>query len=394
MTAFLVVLALAAGVLDPEFLRPDSVLRPPDGPTIAFVEASGSFAAAIRITVPFVESRSDAGAGYLIQLLAMRRTRRLQEAVGAGVRASRTAQGLVYHVSGAVGDFDHLAGVARELLARPESSGFVAARARLEEMTRAERETPRGALRLQLRSSMSSPIPSPAGTPASLDALTHARLVDLWEASHRRGELSLVVVGAIPPEALLSAFADLGEAGPAPEISPAPARASTRPGALRPERIRVWYGEAFPAGDPRDPRSALLMHVASEYLTGLEGEFELHLERWEFAARSWLVMTGAAFSRNAPAMRARIRDYRAEVEASLGPGLVRRARAALQSTLLGEARSPEGLADVIGRHLDATGDPDAASRYLEQLESVDYEAMADFIDEISAGEAITAQVAG
>ena len=390
--AFLVGVAFLGAGSESQLLRPDTVLRPPGGPTIAFVEAPGSPVAAIRVTVPFVESHSDAGAGYLIQLLAAGRARRLQEVLGVEVLASRTYRGLVYQVNGTVADFDNLASVLRELLARPEPSGFVAARRQVEEMNREERETPRGALRLRLRSRMAPSAPSITGTLASLETLTPARLVELWNASHRRRELTLVVVGALPPEAVLSALAELGEAGPAPAISPLSNSAARGSAVPRPERIRVWYGEAYPAGDARDPRSALLMRIADEYLPEIESEFELHLERWELADGSWLVLTGAAFSRNARAMRARIRGYRRDVRASLDPIIVRNARAALRSALLVQARSPGGLAEVIGRYMDATGDAGAAADYLDQLEAIDFEAMAAFLDEIAAARAFTAEV--
>ena len=392
-TAFLVGVTLLGAGSDPALLRPDTILRPPDGPTIAFVEAPGSPAAAVRVMVPFVESHSDAGAGYLMQLLAVGRARRLREMLGVDVLASRTSRGLVFQVNGAAAAFDQLAGVVRELLARPEPSGFVAARTRLEDMNREERETPRGAVRLRLRSRMAPSAPPVTGTPASLETLTPARLVELWNASHRRGNLTLVVVGALPPEAALSALAELGEPGTAPEINRLSSAAAGSSATPRPERLRVWYGEAYPAGDARDPRSALLMRIANEHLPEIESEFEPHLERWELADASWLVLTGAAFPRGARTMRARIRGYRDDVRASLDPTIVLKAKAALRSALLVRARSPGGLAEVIGRHMDVTGDADAAADYMARLEEIDFEAMAAFLDEIAAAEAVAAEVA-
>lgn len=390
--AFLAGVALLSAISDPESLRPDTVLRPPDGPTIAFVEATGSPAAAIRLTVPFIESASDAGAGYLIQLLALERVRRLRETLGIEVLAQRTSLGLVYQLNGAVADFDHLAGVARELLARPESPGFVTARTRLGDMNREERETARGALRLRLRSRMASPIPSVTGTIESLRALNPARLVQYWRASHRRGSLSVVVVADLPLEAAFSALAELGQAGPAPETGRLADAAIRRSADARPERIRVWYGEAHPLGDARDPRSAIFARIANDHLGAIGGEFEPHLERWELGERSWLVLTAAAFSRNATTMRARIRSYLDGLRAALDPTGMRNARTALRSELLLETRSPGGLAEVIGRHLDANGDADAAADYLRRLEEIEFDAMTAFLDEVAAAEAISAEV--
>ncbi len=392
MTATLLAgVALLSAVSDPESLRPDTLLRPPDGPTIAFVEATGSPAATIRVTVPFVESAADAGAGYLIQLLALERVRRLRETLGVEVLVSRTSLALVYQVNGAVADFDHLAGVARALLTRPESSGFVAARTRLERISREERETPRGTLRLRLRSRMAAPMPSVAGSPESLGALNPARLVELWRASHPRGNLSVVVVADLPLEAALSALADLGRTGTAPEIGVRPNRAAAGSAAPRPERIRIWYGEAYPSGNARDPRSALLMRLAHHHLREIESEFEPQLERWELGERSWLVLTAAAFSRDAGTMRARVRSYLGDLRVALDPAMVRTARAALRSELVVQTRTPDGLAEVIGRHLDATGDADAAPDYLRQLQEIDFEAMIAFLEEVAGTEAITAE---
>lgn len=389
--AFLAGVALLGVISDPESLRPDTVLRPPDGPTIAFVEAPGSPAAAIRLTVPFVESGSNAGAGYLMQLLALERARRLGETLGVEVLAQRTSLGLVYRLNGAVADFDYLAGVARELLSRPAPPGFVSARTRLEAMNREERETARGTLRLRLRSRMASPIPSVTGTLESLRALNPARLGELWQASHRRSNLSVVVVADLPLEAAFSALAELGEAGPAPagRLTDAATRRAATP---RPERIRIWYGEAFPAGDARDPRSAIFSRIANDHLGAVGAEFEPQIERWELGERSWLVLTAAAFSSSATTMRARIRSYLGGLRAALSPTVVRRAKSSLRSELLLETSSPGGLAEVIGRHLDATGDPDSAADYLRELEQVDFEAMTAFLDEAAAAEAITAEV--
>lgn len=392
--AFLAGVALLSAISDPESLRPDTILRPPGGPAIAFVAAPGAPTAAIRVTVPFVESGAEAGAGYLIQLLALERTRRLGATLGVEVLANRTSSGLVYQVNGAVADFDHLAGMARELLARPESAGFTGARTRLRAMNRAERETPRGTLRLRLRSGMASPIPPVTGTRESLDALNPGRLGELWRASHLRGNLSVVVVADLPLEGALSALAELGEAETASGTDRLPGAAARTSSAPRPERIRIWYGEAYSSGDTRDPRSALLLRIANDDLEQIGREFEPHLERWELGEQSWLVLTAAAFSRNARTMRARVGSYLGNLRAALDPTLVRNARTALRSELLLRTRSPGGLAEVIGRHLDATGDADAAPDFLRRLEELDFAAMAAFLDEIAAAGAITAQVSG
>ena len=103
------------------------------------------------------------------------------------------------------------------------------------------------------------------------------------------------------------------------------------------------------------------------------------------------MLTAAAFSRDAGTMRARVRSYLGDLRAALDPAMVRTARAALRSELLVQTRTPDGLAEVIGRHLDATGDADAAPDYLRQLQEIDFEAMIAFLEEVAGTEAITAE---
>ena len=382
--------ALAIGRADPELLRPDSVLRPPGGPTIALVHAPGSDGVSIRVSIPFLERHADAGAGNLLQLLTMRRIRPLREQIGAEVEAARTPWGLTYLVSGSAADFAYLSWIVRQIVSRPGTSGWGPARARVRSAADRERETPRRVLGLELRSLVDPSNPPLAGTPSSLDALNHARLVALWAGSHYRSNLSFVVVGAVPAEAVLANLLEVGAAGPTPRPRPGPgAIADTPP---RPERIRTWYGEAYQSGRSDDPRAAVAALLMGGRLEDVGDAYEAWVERWELGSGSALVVSGAAYRRGATAMHARIRGLRAEVAERLTDGDVRRAVASVRAELVVGARSLPGLANVIGWHMDASGDANAASDYLTRLSRVDRAAMEAFFRDLASAEALVAEL--
>ncbi len=391
MTGLALAALLAIGTADPELLRPDSVLRPAGGPTIALVHAQGSDGVSIRLSIPFVEGHADAGAGNLLQLLTMQRIRPLREQIGAQVEATRTPWGLAYSVSGSSADFAHLAWIVRRILARPGTSGWGPARARVRAAIERERETPRHALSLELRSLVAPSLPPLAGTPSSLDVLNHARLVELWAASHHRSNLSFVVVGAVPVEAVLANLLEVGMVGPAP-MPPRSPRGGVENDPPRPEQIRTWYGEAYQSSRGDDPRAAVAALLMGGRLEGVGNAYEAWVERWELGPGSTLVVAGAAYRRGAPAMRTRIQGLRVEIGETLTEVEVRSAAAAVRVELVVRARSLLGLANLIGWHMDASGDPEGASDYLARLAQIDRAAMEAFFRDLATSQALIAEL--
>jgi hypothetical protein len=372
-------------------LRPDSILTPPGGPTLIRLTAPGSGLTTLRLSVPLDETPSEAGAGQILVQLGLERARNAAASLGARVDGTRTAQGIAYTVVGATDDFDYLAYVLREAVAEPRADpiDFEHARMRVHEEADRLRETGAGRLSYELRTAAvpgSAPL---SGTPESLDALTPDVVHDLWSRTHRRARMSLVVVGAEPLELVLAAFKDIGARGAAPEP---PTAAAPRAKPTKVEVLRNWYGEAWALGDARDPRGELIAALIASRLRDQTGGDQMGVELWDVDTTRVLAITGTAYPTRALAMRRRVTGILPEIATKLGRDEVAPAVAALRFDLLAGARTPWGLAALVGRYYDATGEPDAAYRHLIALEAVDYASLESYLQDVQHKGAARAEI--
>lgn len=362
-------------------LRPDSVLTPPGGPKLIRLTAPGSGLTTLRLSVRVDETVAEAGAGQILVLLGLERARAAAAPMGARVEGARTPWGIAYTVVGASDDFDYLAYVLREAVAEPrlERIEFERARVRAREDADRLRETGSGRLSVDLRAAA---VPGSApliGTVESIDALTATDVRDLWRRTHRRERMALVIVGAEPLELVLASLKDIGASGRAPfrpTQSPPVARSS------RIDVLRTWYGEAWVAGDVRDPRGAVLAALIAARLRDADATGQTEVELWEVGSSRVLALTGAAYPAGAAAMRRSVSGLVPQIATRLAPDEVAPAVAALRFDLFHVARTPWGLAGLVGRYHDATGSADAAYQHVVELDRVDAASMRAYLQEL------------
>jgi predicted Zn-dependent peptidase len=363
------VTALLLSVQGP--LAPDTVLTPPAGPRIVMLGATGEGVAALRVSVPLQEGPVEAGAGELLRTLALARMKGLAEPVGARVWASRTPWGLAYEVEGAAADFEYLAYLLRVAVAEPDTStaALEAARQRLQETQAQARETPGGRVAAELRARLAPDALPLEGDPASLPGLDAARLRQVWRRSHQASAMTLVVSSPLAPEVVLAATRGMG----APEAAAAPPPdAPALPGRALPDvqTLRAWYGEAFDTGPDRDPVARVTALLVGDALGARSGSYETGVELWDLPHRSVLVLTGAAYPRNAGDMRRAVSGTLDAVQATVDADAVRDAVARTRLEVLLGARTAGGLVDVVGRAMEPRGDPRAAQQHLDALTAV------------------------
>ncbi len=400
-TFFAAVLALGAALVwaapssaqnVAETLRADSVLTPPGGPRTVMVHAEGTAVIALRLHIPVAEAPSEAGAGEILRRMGVGRAFSVADQVGARLEASRTATGITYTVTGPGADFDHLVWVLRTATAHPGLQRFQQVRSELRSELEGHRETAAGVLARTLRTRAAPSSPPPEGTLATLQGMEHETLLGIWRRTHRRDALTLVLVGTVAPEAALAALMDLGSSG-GEEAEEAHLTADLpQEPTPDPEVIRHWYGEAYPVPDVDDPRALVAAVLFSERLRSTPGNFEVGVELWEVDDRTLLAFTGAAYPRSASALRARIEGLREEVASEVSSESVERARLRLWRDLLHQTQTPWGLANLMGRWMELSGDSGAAARYVEALENVDREAMEEFLRALAAAASSTGEV--
>lgn len=374
-------------------LTPDTVLTPPDGPRLVVLGTPGSGVAALRLHVPLVEGPAEAGAGSLIRELALDRMRGLARPVGARVSVTRTPWGLSYAAEGAAADFEFLAYLLREAAGPPELEDvpFTRAHQRLAARVARDAETPAGRLSATLRRSLAPATPPVEGTAATMDALGPGRVLEVWRRSHQSSRMTLVVSAGVLPEVVLAATRGMGADE---RVDAAPLDAPEPPGGTDGETqsLRRWYGRAWSAGTPGDPRGPVAALLVSRVLGEAGGDFETTLQLRALPDRWALLVLGAAYRAQVPAMQAAVDGALTAARQSLTPEGAADAAARVRRDLLYRARTPLGLVEVVGRALEHAGDPDAAARYLEALDTVDAEAMDRFLEALQAGPRLASEV--
>lgn len=374
-------------------LEPDTVLSPVGGPRIVLLSSPGVGVAALRLAVPLREGAVEAGAGQLLAELALERMRTLARPVGAQVSVARTPWGLAYSVVGAAADFEYLAYLLREAVSAPDvaGAGFAEALRRLQDRAAVAVETPAGRIAAELWAQFAPGTPPLDGTPASVRSADAARVREVWLRSHQSSAMTLVVSAPLVPEVVLAATRGMGApeetAAPPPD---APAPSAPRLGAT--QSLRSWYGEGWAMGPPGDPRAAVLAFLVADQLRGRGPEVEAFVELWDLPDHQALAVIGAAWPRNAQAMRRTVSGALVAARNALDEPTVAAAVARARRELLWAARTPAGMVATVGRAMEADGNPLSAGRYVEALSSMDLVSVRDLLEQILAQRPRTSEV--
>jgi len=393
LLAALVATVLQVSPVPADAFQPDTVLIVPGGPRLVLVTSVDGGVAALRLSVPLIEGPSEAGAGQVLRDMALDRMRGLAGPVGARVSATRTPWGLTYAVEGAAADLEYLAYLLREAVAEPEHDALTLERSRqrLGEDVARRYETPSGRLISDLRTAAAPHLPPLGGSPATVASLDAARIRSVWWRSHHPEAMTLVVAAAVVPEVLLASLKGMGavdsQGGP-PLDAPVP----TSSRSSRPQSLRTWYGEAFAGGPPSDPHGPVAALLISGFLSEGARGFEAGIQLLALQDRWLLVVSGTAYAREARAMRTAVSAAISDTRARMTPESVRAAVERLRRDFLFAARTPEGLVEQIGRALDITGSPSAASDYLSALRRVDAVSLGAYLDRMISSGPATAEV--
>ena len=211
-----------------------------------------------------------------------------------------------------------------------------------------------------------------------------------WARTHQPDSMTVVVVGEIPLEALLAAFQGMGAPaeGAAPPVEgSAPARDVGRP-----QIIRTWHGEARAAGPSHDPRALVVARLLAGHLRRVGAPAEVEVEVWDNGGLGVLVLIGSAPPGDAQELVEGVEGALGSLERELDEGMVSTAVEESRLALLLEARSPAGLAEVVGRHFESSGAPGGAERFLQALEGVTLDGIVEFL--VGIGDPLTVHLEG
>ncbi len=364
--------------------RADEMLAPPGGPEVAIFRSGSASVISLRLSIPLREEGAEAGAGQIIQIQAEARMRSLADRIGARAEVHRTPHGLVYQISGPVGDLDFLAWIMREGLQPPSTSEFEGTRRRIRVANERRLETPQGVLASRVRAALAPGTPSVYGTPGSLDRIDPVRLTAIWDRSHRREHAKLVVTGGAPTELILALVADLTIPDGSDRESLAPGEDTGSP-ATNPEVIRHWVVEAYPVLGGDEASAILAARWLAENARRNGEDFEVGVEVWDVGGGRALIVTGAAFPRSRQTMEARLATLFDDAMAQITEDDVDRLSGQLRTEIIMAGRTPWGLAELVGQAWDAGSGVEGVDSLLSQLDELNRPGVIGLVEALSRG---------
>ena len=367
----------------PEF-RADETLAIPGGPEVAIFRSVAGEVVSLRLSVLLREERGEAGAGQFIQIQAEDRMRSLAERIGARAEVHRTLQALVYQVSGPVADLDFLGWILREGIRPRSTPNFESARRRVQLQSDRRLETPRGVLAARIRAAMVPETPSVYGTTGSVSRIDPARLAAIWERSHRKEKARLVVVGRVSTELVLTLLSDLGiPDGQLEDALPLVERTgSPEPS---PEVIRHWVVEGYrlPSGD--EAAALVAGRWLAEFSRMSDEDFEVGVEIWDVGGSRALVVTGATYPRSRQAMENRLASLLQDTARLITEDDVTRLSHQLRTEIIMAARTPWGLAELVGQAWDAGKGPEGVESLLSELDRLSRAQVTELVEALARG---------
>jgi predicted Zn-dependent peptidase len=339
---------------------------------------------ALRLSLLVDDPPGFAGAGHLMQHLHYSRLRSQAGRVGGHVQIVRNSDAIVYTVVGPAVELDYLSSILHAALRAPTPTPaeIVVARRELEEERLAEWETAAAHVRADLRSRLFPDELSAAGTSSSSARFEHGIIASLWGEMYQPDRVSIVAVGDVDLDRVTSAFARL----------PAPPRerlrrtyADTVPSArlAAAESTRGWLGVGY-SGAELDPVAVTVVgRMLRDALRQLLPTASVDVEHWWTHRGQALVAVLAVPEASLAAGRRTLGTAMASLQHDLSEDRVRGAALAIRREMLFQARTPEQMAEVVGRFADRDGDPSSSQRFFDRLGQLRLAEVRDVVEQLT-----------
>lgn len=340
-----------------------------DGPAVLVRLSPGSPLVALRLSIPIPSEGGMESSAGVLQALAADGFHNGAAELGASASITRTETHAIYRIVGPRSSFDQMAALLRRAVSWPgvESRHIDAAAARALHGQLASLETPALRIRHQLRRELFSSPTSATVLDGVRQPPDPAGLEWFWRRYYVPQRMAVVVVGDVSPEVAVSAF----RGWPTPPPAGPPPSTAGEIRRVAPEVIFPWAGLGY-EGEGMDPAVLMIVAVLVERQLRVAGVRGGTAEYWWNGGAGGLVVIGSVDGNSGQATpSSRLRRAVVDAAATAGPSTVAEARRALRHSLLFSARTPQGLAELIGDFYDRTGDPDAANAFLRRLRAVD-----------------------
>lgn len=328
---------------------------------------------ALRVSVLADDPPGYAGVGHMLQHVLLPTLERQVGRVGGRVQLVRNSDALVYTVIGPASELPYLAGVLRSVLRLRaiEVGELLQARYELDEERRAEWERAESHVRSALRAELFPQDLSAAGTPGSASRIDAGILLAAWSAMYRPERVSVVAVGDVAPAAVEEAFREmaplLGKAQGETELDPSLADTVVAAPIATVQATRGWFGLGYRMEEVDPAAVSATARLLQNHLRERFGNADITTEHWWTHHGQALVIAGASPQRNPQSLTRSVREAIAEFDPDLDDERVRAVTERLQHEMLYASRTPDRMADLIGRFVDRGGDPNNAQQFYARL---------------------------
>ena len=328
---------------------------------------------ALRVALLAADPPGYAGAGHLVQHLVHSGLAERAALVGGRVQIERTADAVVFTLTGPAAELGYLAEILRTALrpGLPAEGALLRASRELAEERLAEWETAERHVRSALRVRLFPADVSAAGTELSAARLAEGDAVRrAWAQMYRPERVTITAVGDVTLDQIRAAFGDLP---PAADVPPGRVLRDTVSAApLAPaEATRAWVGAGFAASGIDPAVLNVVTRIAGNRLRQrLPGATLATGEHWwTHHGQALVLIASVPGARLAEAQRA-VGATLTGAAGDLTEAEVAEAARAIRRELLFYSRTPDRMAALLGQFWDRTGDPDEGQRFYDRLGTV------------------------
>jgi predicted Zn-dependent peptidase len=303
--------------------------------------------------------------------------------VGGRAQMQRTADAIVYTVTGPSSELPYLSQLLISTLQVPQAPQDVLLRVDriLREERLAEWETAAAHARSVLRNQLFPTDISAAGTDRSATRFTSGALPSLWANIYRPERVSIVAVGDVYLGDVQRQFAEL----PRPPAAPALLieRDSVVAGALAPaQATRAWLAAGYLANDLNPAAVTITARLLGDLIRTRVPSAQVEAEHWWTHHGMAVVLVVAVPERDMASARRVMGTAVSTLRQEVSFLRAVEASHAVRRELLFFSRTPDRMAEVIGQFVDREGDPDAAERFYADLADLDDRDVREVLDRL------------
>lgn len=351
-------------------------------PAIVVHRQPGVPIVSLRLSLLASDPPGYAGAGHLIQHLRYPGLRDQAARVGGRAQIERTADAVVYTVTGPAAELPFLSQLLLSTLSPPQvtTGEFLLADRELREERLAEWETAQAHARSMLRSQLFPGDISAAGNDRSAARFTPGNLANVWSSMYRPDRVSILAVGDVYLADVQREFADMPAAG---STTLGIQRDSVVLSALAPaQATRAWLGAAYPASDLEPAAVSVVARMLGDLLRARVPGAQVEAEHWWTHHGQAIAIVAAMPERDLATARRVLGTAVGTLLEDVDFLTVSAAATAIRREMLFYSRTTERMAELIGAFVDRQGDPNAAERFYSGLDSLDDDDVRDLLERL------------